>query len=853
MAITFHNDNVIKIGYNPTNVYQSEDLAIIGANENVTGRLPVTPDNTNSVFVSKAGSDSNDGTMEYPVLTINKAITLCTSYKYIVILDSGTYEEQDLNLNSYVLGILAQEGYTPSIKVLYNSQVQHIDDLNNITELKDISTISGYTFYKAKQASDGRYIIILHDGGSTTRSYYYIVYNPVAGTLDKTLTFLKTLKASEGSQPDLFGFEVDNEGGFIITWSYETSSHASRTVGRRYYGYSNNYAIRINDKTIAEINPSPTLVWSTGAGGLCRMSNGNYGLFIIMNTSYGVYYYVVGASCVIDGNLSVVAGTTATVFQHNDVNYGARNVGAVAFSNNYFMVYYRRDDNNTIYYAVYNGGTAVKSLTSIGTGNSIKDAKAVGSSVVFCYSASSTSQYFKVINTSGTVTVTQNYSSRNLSGVSVCPDSANAFNVLGTDASLGYTAIVFNRFYNDGTRIYSETAHTLYSLANMSACTFFVDNTGSEGETVYIGVYNNVLKTIKFTGYLWDGIILAGQDIELNGITVNDTELGMKYLIRGTGSLTFKYCTIRTKNELNNGILKKKIAKINGSIRCINSIFKDSDMGITSTDGTGNTLQLFRCLFYYIYDDYAIDIDGASTIDVANCVFFNNYGGIKLLNNTSASVKNLILHQNAVYDIYTDQTNSITINNSVSTGQIYNCVIGANLINSNPLFINEGAYDIDETDLHIRTQRLGYPVTSPAYQLGDDGNDAGAYLMQYTISEEQREYVTLPKPFISINNHPVNSNHIVTKSGASKTKVDSYYRVYELNWNSLNITDYNNLLNIILCKKSSIEFYPDPVTQPTDFILCDLIYGDISMSNTLPAQYNLGYQNVSIKLAHEVE
>lgn len=114
-----HNDDTIKIEYNEHFNSSAIPQNIVGATASTTLRtLDFTPSDDNSVFVSKTGSDSGAGTQADPVLTINKAVSFCTSTKtHVVILDDGTYYEPRIDTPVNAHGIWSAAGKAPALQL----------------------------------------------------------------------------------------------------------------------------------------------------------------------------------------------------------------------------------------------------------------------------------------------------------------------------------------------------------------------------------------------------------------------------------------------------------------------------------------------------------------------------------------------------------------------------------------------------------------------------------------------------------------------------------------------------------------------------------------------------------------
>lgn len=852
MSVLTFNDDIIKIKYNPRSIYQYEDVIKIGVTTENVGRLDFTPDDNNSIFVSKSGNDTTGtGTQSNPVKSISKAITVCTSTKtHIIILDDGVYEEQDLNLTSNVSGIYSIEGKVPEIKPIYNPTTQLIDDINNLTALTQINqSIAGYEYRKSVQLSDGNIVVLVRYYSSGAYHYYYYVYNKDDCTVLKGLTLIKSLDIA------FLGLDIiaDSDSGFIVVYSKRSNDHLWFEVhGIRFYGYSYNYSIR-SSGMITRVKPEPTIVVASYEMALCNLSNGNYGAFAIVRTYYsfgGISLHIaIGLSFHFTDSLLMVSGTNAEVFTLQNIPFETyyTHLKICGLDNNYTAMTWRNGYTSTSYYAVFNNAAAIKSATSLGniTLIDLKPIRHSTNKFVLLCSTLSTAHYIKLFNSSGSVLINTQYSSRNLSSPRVVVDSTSAFNILATDSNLGTTWLVVNRFDFDGTRMGTEQVHQIYSLFKVNSydCIYDNEDTGI-GQTIFIGYYNNYLYQILITGYVWPAFVLNG-NVEFNGLKITGTQLGLKYLFYGTGNLLFKYCTVMARNYLDNGLLQMQLGKTTGSISASNSIFYNSNKGFVLSDCT--SIQLSRCLFYKIYYEYAIKADNVSdTLSVINTTFFNNYGALYLTNNTAPSIiiKNNIFHNNAVHDIYSDS--DITLVYSVYTGVLVGVIIGTNVINSNPLFVNEGTIDINDTDLHIRTKKSGFTITSPAHGLGDDGNDAGAYLIHYAIVEEIRDEITLPVPYVEQSIIPVGSEFIVTNDGSVSSSVNGFYVQLEFTWKGLLNVDYEKILLLLQCKKSDVNIYHEPKSKPTSYINGRLKYDVIPATNLIPKHYEVGIRDAKL-------
>jgi len=575
------------------------------------------------------------------------------------------------------------------------------------------------------------------------------------------------------------------------------------------------------------------------------MPNGNYGIFFLIYSTYGAYYYNTGALFQCDENLNYLSGTNATVFSYsNDTN--SYRLYIKSFNNNRLFLAGNR--GSTAYYAIYNNNSAVISWTSIGS-YTINDIAIVQNNIAIAYSTGN-NRYFTLFNASGSTLATTNYSTQDMNGISIVDDGSGGFNIIGKHAAI--TQFIFNRFSaSDGSRLANETVHTYSTILNITGIKFIKDVNGTKGEAYYIGYSGNDYYYLKYTNYLYDGIIIT-KNIEFNGVKITGSEYNLKYLLRGSGDITFKYCDVQAKKE---GLYdaNKIIASIIGGVSIYNSKIYYSDEGITCTKA--NNIICEYSVFYYVMYNYVLKLSSINTktITINKCTFFNNYGGINIDTALiSGKVKNSIFHNQSAYDVY-------IINNTGAVDVSYCCYTGNmsgvnSILNSrtlNPLFVDEGVYNINNVDLHLKSVYGGYPVNSPAIGIADDIGDAGAYIASYIITEQTRDEIYLPKPLIQITYQPVNAIQTVSRTGKIFTKRDGLQKVYILTWKSMLIDDYNKLLDVIKCGKNSIYLYPDPISS-NDFINCTLVFENLSGSPQFPVQFETGVYDCIIKLAHEV-
>jgi len=98
----YYKDADIKIQHSHILHNTINDLNVVGASDSLTLRsLDFSVNNSNAIFVSQLnGSDTNSGTIELPVKTISKALTLFTGgIETVVVNDNETYELETLNFS----------------------------------------------------------------------------------------------------------------------------------------------------------------------------------------------------------------------------------------------------------------------------------------------------------------------------------------------------------------------------------------------------------------------------------------------------------------------------------------------------------------------------------------------------------------------------------------------------------------------------------------------------------------------------------------------------------------------------------------------------------------------------------
>ena len=103
--------------------------------------LGFTPADANTIFVAKTGSDiTGTGTQAAPVLTIEKAITLCDgTHQRVGIMDSGVYMEKAFTFAANFLMLFALAGCCPEVRI---DSVDRVPDYEISEEEFELSSSS---------------------------------------------------------------------------------------------------------------------------------------------------------------------------------------------------------------------------------------------------------------------------------------------------------------------------------------------------------------------------------------------------------------------------------------------------------------------------------------------------------------------------------------------------------------------------------------------------------------------------------------------------------------------------------------------------------------------------------------
>lgn len=380
----------------------------------------------------------------------------------------------------------------------------------------------------------------------------------------------------------------------------------------------------------------------------------------------------------------------------------------------------------------------------------------------------------------------------------------------------------------------------------------------SNGDIIYTncydtggGVYYGYFKILKPE---FD-YIKVSTDAVINGIKYIQSQQYylLNYIECVSASLDMSWCEIDDISPIND--IDSYAIYSDDDVNINNCDFHDGDYGIYM-ESSAATIE--KSLFYRFILGESLHIKGnGSSIIIRHNTFYQNYTAIELEDNDGDEViKNNIIHDNNVYGIYAEV--SVNQTYSVNTDVNVNVVDGASVVNSNPLFVNEGDYDPDDTDLTLRLTIFGYPFDSPAYLLADDTTpdiDAGGWNITPVGESSTWTSFTMQKPSTGIKVYydPIGATKNVKKDGTIDTKYEAWQETIEFDFSALRTADFTSVLAMIMSGDNVVRLYPDPVTHPNDYNTYVIVYEKI---NGGVPQYRLsrtGVEKPGFKLVRAYE
>ncbi len=856
---TYFNDKTVKFLYDPQiNKFRFQVNQVGAQAASLIEEADFTYSDSNSIFVSDTtGNDSTGaGTQANPYKTIKKGINSTTAAKgYVVVLDSATYSESDLDTATYTnfLGLYAATSgapylsrrtldYTPSdSNSIFIKKTG--SDANAGTQAAPVLTISGATGAISKCTAAKQNMVIMDSGtyeetgfeltGNAINIYAALGMNPTIEMTVNTSNFSITENVSEttfhdaGSEyissaildnGDIFiayRDSVDSKGKYIVLSSSDWSTVKSETI---FY----NAAL--------------------GSISVSVLSNGN--VFIAYMATTGKYI-VLSSS-----DWSTVKSET-TFHGGSSTHIGS----AVLDSGDIFIAYCDAADSNKGKYIVLSSSdwSTVKSETTFHDQYSYCNKVGVldDGNIFIAYQDPDDSNKGKyiVLSSSDWSTVKSETTFHNaaLGAISVSVlSNGNVF--IAYNATTGKYIVLSS---SDWSTVKSETtfhgdSSTYIGSAVLDSGDIFIAYCDAADSNK--GKYCVLRPSFR--------IIKNSVSSKLEGI-IFKSKAGNKYycekFIEGSANIYIKWCTIEC-NESTDNIIFKAIYS-NSEVNLYNCIIRDNDAGIYTLE---NKSVIHDSQFYRNNKGYAIDIDGAAAssgdIIVEHCDIFNNYGSIHFENNhgTNEIIKNNIFHDN---DNGFDAETAASFSDSVCTDTNINVTDGADVVRMNPLYINEGASDPDDIDLDVKVRIVGDYADSPAKDLADDTRNAGSINLQYIGEDTSWTEITIPKPdkfgppYIKFL-----ASSIVKRDGSVSSEKKGQTEYLPIKWKGLENTYAEDVLDMWLAESPLVRVYPDPVTYPDDY---DLFYKIWDSNMSEGAEFwplsRTGVSDIEIMLARGYE
>jgi parallel beta-helix repeat protein len=854
--LNYHNDKDFKLEYDPVNNKFAFQKNIIGAHDSTDiEEADFSYTDLNSIFVSDTvGNDSTgDGTEALPYKTILFSINACTVTKvYVIVLDSVLYsEELDSFDNDYFSGLYAATGETPTLsrRVLdYTESDSNTifvskagDDADPGTRAEPKLTLAG-----AVAACDATHQnIMIDDSGTYIETGWEFTGN------------VKNLRAKLGEKPTV---QIEkNQDYFSISQQIGPTSYDSDS--------------KFNDCCI--LSDGKKIITYTGSGG------SDPGYFLVLNSDNTTYK-----------SKAAFTGQTST-YEISCCVYG---------NNNIFLAYSTTVDG--FYQVINKDGDVIKEETSLPdvtdtagirccTLNSGSificfedDADGFGKYLVLDPSDWSTEVNLTTFKAGAVYDVGCDIDNNGIVWITYA--TAGPVYYIGLDSSdwsVHKTETTISSGVNyekcDCVVIDNNYLFFIYSSVVATAlCNYKIINTDDYTEvkeqTLISAAYYGVGVAIDINGDVFMAIadrtsytpgyyltyrpaqylLDVSTDCILNGIVFKpeDKQSLTKYINSAGASLDISCCDF---TELESSTTNQSCLPIssNDELNIDHCQFYDCDNGPYTQS---NSSVIENNLFYRINEGYALHIDGAgSGITIEHNTFFDNYSGLYLENNDGDEVvKNNIFYDCDNYDINADT--DVTISNTTYTGTMLNITIGASVVKANPLFINEGALDPDDTNLQLKLRILGYPTDSPAYLLGDETSpdrDAGAWNITAIGSITTWSSLTCEKPAtgIDVSNRFIGDILTQNKDGSIDSDFDDVMEVVEFKFAGLKNADWTNLMAMLICKNNEVRLYPDPDTYPDAYNLYKIIYSDVKSSPKMFRLSRTGVQDFQFTLARAYE
>lgn len=780
--------------------------------------LGFTPSDSDSIFVAVSGDDTTgSGTEASPYKTIGFAATQCdATHKRVIVNESGEYLEDGFEFVGNFQGLYGNNGVNATVKFSNTALYRDFSENYNIGRIDGIGLPSS-TRIRDIIENDGKTLFTFADG----------TISPTFSGLKIIDEDLKIIRGIDYTHTSASGVAVNSIGEIMVV------DHSSGSV---------NYTIYNSDYTV---KASSAISGATGNNSKCAAVGSNFFVYWIGRPStYNQYIAKIDNSGFQQG--ATITITTASVTSLGNV---------VTLSNGNIVVVFGEVSGNSNYYISYDTNLSVVisktkcSTNSYGGFSTFAVAKE-GKFYVMSKGVTGTGADYcdlAVYQNDGTV-VTSPVTVISSGGVGV----RTAVNDFGEFVIFRYTGATVIDFYSESGSLVSSN-NILGGDVNSVVNIFSL----KENNKCIINNYVTASESRVSEFYLYSASpIEASIDFNVFGLSFdNENRYLSRWQIYSNNSKpNIKYCSFL--NCDNGGV-----SVYPGTfLRSNSDLFFSNNTGVTSGScvySVADSVDMRECVFSHFFADYALYNDGAASssgdISFDHNTFFNGYGGIKLENNNgNEEIKNSIFHDIDVFSVSTDT--SISLERSVNTGALDNVTID-NVIQANPLFVNEGFLDIDELDLRIKTRATGFLFDSPAYLLGDDGFDAGAYIVAIRGDVETWTSFYLHKPLALLRQlELVGRSSNQKKDGSfdsAKTGVSQVIEIpFEAVWNE----ELEDIEKLIFSDSTMVRIYLDPDSDPNIYELHTFDFPETIGKSA--AHYRLtetGVQNVELRFVRKYE
>lgn len=692
--------------------------------------LGYTDTDANTLYVSKTGSDSNPGTKASPVLTITGttgAISKLTALIVNVMIDSdGTFDENAFEMTGNFQGLYANIGLKPIIHVAHTSAAMDaaVDGASAVLHAT-AAYCSG-----ACVLGNGHIVVPYRDEADDL--YRFVITDKAGNIITGPTNLPNALYPTTGAYMFPQAIKMSDTRFAIVYWEiwfwwgpysamivYDENP-ASFALTQIYGNYVNDFLDFTSDTALG------LLSFSDESFAILRKRPDNqiYIRFYDYDGAYnastgeiatGIYDYF---SCAVRSDdtfvlsgLSASSGTTLRAKIYNQSGVVQKTISTVATvtaaAGSAVAVY--SDDSFCISY--YDGaGTKFKKYNSTGSTNT--HSGTIDTDAIYFVSHSGGAL---VIN--GDLAIFSGYN-----------NTTNYNSYYSIDIN-GIIVRTLRDFVAAGASI---TPVSVVNVDGNSELTFIV-STATPG----LSIFNTT-----DTG-AWNGIKVSVASI-VNGITFDgESQHYLNAMFKCTAQLTRRYCEIKNV-DYENTIFSQfaKSLYTTAAIDIQKDIIHDNASGDTMVN---DSITYKNNLIYSNDVGYGIYAEGnGSVINISNNTLHLCKSGIGCFGfDGNEVVKNLIIHDMAEYDIYSDAL--ITVLNSVLTGESFNVTATAGSI-YNPMFIYDDISEPAYLDYHLQDTEMDDFEDSPALALGDDGKDAGCYNTFIFGAAESWTEIYIPKP-----------------------------------------------------------------------------------------------------------